>query len=309
MNAARIAPRTRSILGAALVAAAVLLAAAPTEALAADIVVKQVTIRKRGVGRAQVGGVELVGRVDVGDLAVTTTTETRYQDPGGRVSQAAAKFAFVVAAKDGAVVTKAALDVTLTDCAGATQVQRVDVTPAETGFTAQFRLPEYTTCPWRLTHETLLLTDQGGAVRAFESVDETPKDPCAATSAPGTIGFTTTAPKDGPATLGIRFDFEVGPDAPGRSDMLVQLTNCKAQKTTVRVGIEGLDGRSVGIASVPQEASCPWVLTYGELYVDSPCGEVATWAIDFAGASPAKTNGTGTRGAASTAPTAKPTLK
>jgi hypothetical protein len=77
MTLARIAPRTRSLLGTALVAAALLLAAAPTEALAAEIIVKTVKIKKRTSSILRVDSSEAVGRFEVGELSVTTTTETR----------------------------------------------------------------------------------------------------------------------------------------------------------------------------------------------------------------------------------------
>lgn len=312
MTLARIAPRTCSLLGTTLVAAALLLAAAPTEALAADIVVKTVKIRKRNSNLRAPGSSEPVGRFEVGDLSVTTTTETRYVDKadGGRISQAGAQLTFTVEPKGGAVVTKAALDLTMTDCTGATKTERVSAI-GERSFTAKFKLPEYTTCPWRLTHETILLTDQSGTVRGYESIEKAPKEPCAAEFELKEVGFMVTkvAPKDAPAAVLMNFDFEVLPDAPTRTDMLVQLRNCEGETKVVRVDLEALDGRYTGSASVPQDANCPWVLTYGEVYVDGPCGDVNTWAIDFGQPNQANTNGTTTRSGANTVKTTKPALK
>jgi hypothetical protein len=91
MTLARIAPRTRSLLGTAFVGAALLLAAAPTEALAAEIIVKTVKIKKRSSSILRVESSEAVGRFEVGELSVTTTTETRFVEKveGGRVSSTA----------------------------------------------------------------------------------------------------------------------------------------------------------------------------------------------------------------------------
>lgn len=311
MTLARIAPRTRSLLGTAVVAAALLLAAAPTEALAAEIIVKSVKVKKRASTILRVESSEPVGRFEVGDLSLTTTTETRFVDKadGGRISQTAAQLTFAVEPRDGAIVTKAALDLTMTDCTGATKTERVSAI-GERSFSAKFKLPEYTTCPWMLTHETILLTDQGGTVRTYESTEKAPKDRCAADFKLGEVGFTTTAaPKDAPPAVLMSFDFDVVPDAPTRTDMLVQLTNCDGETKVVRADLQGMNSHYTGNASLPQEAGCPWVLTYGEIYVDGPCGNVSTWAIDFGQAKQANVNGTGTREGASTVKTSKPALK
>jgi hypothetical protein len=313
MTLARIAPRTRSLLGTAFVGAALLLAAAPTEALAAEIIVKAVKIKKRASTLTYQGGggSEAVGRFEVGELSVTTTTETRFVDKveGGRVSSTAVQLTFAVEPKDGASISKVALDLTMTDCTGAVKTERVSAI-GERSFSAKFKLPDYTTCPWQLTHETVLPTDKSGTVRAYESAEKAPKDRCAADFKLGEVGFTTTAgPKDAPPAVLMSFDFDVVPDAPTRTDMLVQLTNCEGEKQVVRVSLEAMDGRYTGSASLPQTPSCPWVLTYGEVYVDGPCGDLNTWAIDFGQAKQANTNGTGTRSGASTVKATKPALK
>jgi hypothetical protein len=311
MTLARIAPRTRSLLGTALVGAALLLAAAPTEALAAEIIVKQVKVKKRNSNLRHSGSSEAVGRFEVGELLVTTTTETRFVEKveGGRISSTAGQLTFAVEPKDGASIGKVVLDLTMTDCTGAVKTERVSAL-GERSFSAKFKLPDYTTCPWQLTHETVRVTDQGGVVRAYESTEKAPKDRCAAEFKLGEVGFTTTAaPKDVPPAVLMSFDFDVLPDAPTRTDMLVQLTNCDGEKQVVRVALEALDGRYTGSASLPQTPSCPWALTYGEVYVDGPCGDVSTWAIDFGQAKQANNNGTGTRSGASTVKTSKPALK
>jgi hypothetical protein len=156
----------------------------------------------------------------------------------------------------------------------------------------------------------VLVTDQGGTVRAYESAEKAPKDRCAADFKLGEVGFTTTAgPKDAPPAVLMSFDFDVVGDAPTRTDMLVQLTNCDGEKQVVRADLQGMNGRYTGSASLPQTPSCPWVLTYGEVYVDGPCGDVSTWAIDFGQAKQANNNDTGTRSGASTVKTSKPALK
>jgi hypothetical protein len=209
------------------------------------------------------------------------------------------------------VVTKAALELTMTDCRGATKMERVAATAGERSFAARFRLPDYSTCPWRLTHETILLTDQSGTVRGYESVEKKPKEPCAAEFELKDVGFMVTkvAPKDAPAALVMTFDFEVAGDSPTRTDMLVQLRNCEGETKVVRVALEALDGHYTGSASLPQTPSCPWALTYGEVYVDGPCGDVSTWAIDFGQAKQANVNGTGTRSGAASVKASKPALK
>jgi hypothetical protein len=311
MTLARIAPRTRSLLGTAFVATALLLAAAPTEALAAEIIVKSVKVKKRNSSILRVDRSEAVGRFEVGELSVTTTTETRFVEKveGGRISSTAGQLTFAVEPKDGASISKVALDLTMTDCTGAVKTERVSAL-GERSFSAKFKLPDYTTCPWQLTHETVRVTDQGGVVRAYESTEKAPKDRCAAEFKLGEVGFTTTAaPKDAPPAVLMSFDFDVVPDAPTRTDMLVQLTNCDGEKQVVRADLQGMNGHYTGSASLPQTPSCPWALTYGEIYVDGPCGDVSTWAIDFGQPQPANTNGQTTRSGANSVKTAKPALK
>lgn len=274
---------------------------------AADIVVKQVKIKKRNISNIEAGTDRLYHFwADCYDMVVTTTKDT-----GKSKDQTIFAFALDIDIKKGNKVGSATMDITVMDCNMNIVTKTLTLKPNKDGvYETSYSMSSSEKCGQTLVAADIDLISADGELAPFEAILDKSSDggkdnDCKGNSKLKEVDFTTDN-VSGFYVMSFAFAFDK--EIPAGASMLVQLTDCKGNKATVKVKLayDANTGTAMGTAGIAQVKDCQWTLTYGEIYTIDPCGNEGTWAADFG---KVKTSGAGTKTTASTTKSGRPELQ
>jgi hypothetical protein len=291
-------------------AIALLMCMAP-HLFAADIVVKNVKIKKRSISNVTTNDNNKDNKFDIDEMKITTTTETALKTD----NYTEFAFEFEIEVGDKSTAENISMDITVTDNNLKSTTETITVVAKNTGpgthkCKCNKRLANPGGVTYTLTSAEITVTNPAKEQLAFEAKlnkkDKKDKGDCDEKYKLKEVTFKTDN-NSGFYVMNFSFSFEKN-DFPDEVTMLVQVTDCKGNKATVPVKLsyDPNTGIAVGYAGLMQQKGCEWTLTYGEIYGTNPCGDETTWGMDFG---QVKTSGAGTRTTTTSVKNGRPELQ
>ena len=280
----------------------VLMLCMTSQTLAADIVVKKVTIKKRNVAKVASGTTALYHFwADCWDMTIT-------KGPGAKEDQTIFTFSTTIAPDKDNTMSTATMEITVLDCNLKAITKTLTMTAGKDNtYTASISLPSTKGCALILTAAEIDATNTKGEIAAFEAELDKTTDPDKGCNGSTNLKNVDYATESTSGFYAMSFSMAFEKELPAGATMIVLVTNCKGEnaKVAVKLAYDPATGVAMGSTGIMQNKDCPWALTYGEVYSIDPCGTESAWAVNFG---EVKTNGTGTRSGAASVKS-KPTLK